>query len=163
MDKENFFIKSQIQSNIYDIETLLNTGIFGAPVLRIFQEPVFVSIILKLDDLLQKFRILGQRVCFQDDIVQGDITDLVNKIRNAICHLNSGENILDKETQLKFVFNIITGKGSAIIIGDKEPAKNDYEDDTAFFYGENRIYLKRHVIRIIQEAAETVKRLYPDG
>lgn len=162
MDKENFFIKSQIQSNIDDVITLLNTGVFNVPVLSVFQEPVFVSIILKLDDLLQKFRILGQRICFQDDIIQGDITDLVNNIRNAVCHLNSAENILDKEAQIKFVFNVIIGKGSVIAIGDKEPAKNDYEDDVAFFYGENRIYLKRHLIRVVQEAEKIVKKLYPD-
>ena len=52
MDKDNFFIKSQIESNIRGIVQLINTGVFGADVLRVFREPVFVSISFKLNYLL---------------------------------------------------------------------------------------------------------------
>lgn len=69
----------------------METGVFNTPVLKVFQEPVFISIILKLDDLLQKYRIIGKRIAFSEDIETGDITDLVNKIRNAICHKESDE------------------------------------------------------------------------
>lgn len=162
MDKNNFFIKSQIRSNIQTISTLLNTGVFSSLELRIFQEPVFVSIILKLDDLLQKFRILNQRINFKNDIYSGDITDLVNKIRNAICHLNSDENLLDRETQTKFVFNLLVGKVNAVKIGENIVAKSDYDDDIAFFYGEHRIYLQRHLIRVLNEAIEVERKLYPE-
>jgi hypothetical protein len=162
MDKDNFFIKTQIESNIYDVENLLSTGVFNAAILRSFQEPVFVSIILKLDDLLQKLRILDERVNFTDDVASGDITDLVNNIRNAICHLNSPENMLDKENQIKFVFNIAVGKANIIQIG-KTVVKSDYDDDTAFFYGENRIYLKRHIMRILKESRSIYQKLYPDA
>lgn len=140
---------------------MLTTGVFGASVLRPFQEPVFISIILKLDDLLQKFRILNQRINFRDDISSGDITDLVNKIRNVICHLNSDENLLDKETQLKFVFNMVIGKGNIVQIGDNIVAKSEYDDDIAFYYGEHRIYLKRHLIRVLNEAINVECKLYP--
>jgi len=161
MDKNNFFIKSQISSNIDSIARLLNTGVFGAEVLRPFQEPVFVSIILKLDDLLQKFRILGKRISFKDDIRDGDITDLVNKIRNAICHLNSDENMLNDKSQIKFVFNVVIGKGTAVQIDEKAAAVSDYEDDIAFFYGEHRIYLKRHLVRLIHASKNIYRELYP--
>lgn len=161
MDKNNFFIKTQISSNINDVENLLSTGIFSTTILRPFQEPVFVSIILKLDDLLQKFRILDERVNFTDDVASGDITDLVNNIRNAVCHLSSSENILDKENQIKFVFNIAIGKGSIIQIGEKIVG-SDYDDDIAFFFGENRIYLKRHIIRLLKESKDIYQKLYPD-
>lgn len=160
MNKDDFFVKSQIQSSIGDIKNLLNTGVFNAPILRSFQEPVFVSVILKLDDLLQKFRILKERISFKDDISSGDITDLVNKIRNAICHLNSGENLLNNETQTKFVFNMLVGKVNAVKIGDNIIAKADYDDDIAFFYGEHRIYLKRHLIRVLNEATGVETKLY---
>src|SRR3989344_7445846 len=99
MNKDEFYVKSQIKSNIRDVNNLLNTGVFNVLVLQPFQEPTFVSIILKLNDLLQKFRILNKRISFKDDISKGDITDLISKIRNAICHLSSGENLLDKESQ----------------------------------------------------------------
>ena len=37
MDKDDFFVKSQIQSNIRDTKNLLHTGVFSAAVLRAFQ------------------------------------------------------------------------------------------------------------------------------
>lgn len=162
MDKNNFFIKTQIESNINDVENLLSTGVFSAEILRSFQEPVFVSIILKLDDLLQKLRILDERISFTDDIDSGDITDLVNNIRNAICHLNSPENMLDKEKQIKFVFNISVGRANIMQIG-KTVVKSDYDDDIAFFFGENRVYLKRHIARILKETRIIYQKLYPDA
>ena len=162
MEKDDFFVKSQIESNITDIKVLLETGVFSAPILRSFQEPVFVSTILKLNDLLQKFQILDQRINFDDDINSGDITDLVNKIRNAICHLNSDENLLDKKARIKFVFNVAIGKVNVIDANGKT-AKSDYNDDIAFFYGEHRIYLKRHILRCLNEAEETTQRLYTDS
>ncbi len=162
MDKNNFFIKTQIESNINDVENLLSTGVFSDAILRPFQESVFVSVILKLDDLLQKLRILDERLSFTDDVASGDITDLVKNIRNAICHLNSPENMLDKENQIKFVFNIAMGKSNLISIGEKI-IRSDYDDDMAFFYGESRIYLKRHLIRLLKEAKDTYQKLYPNG
>ena len=122
MDKDNFFIKSQIESNIRGIVQLINTGVFGADVLRVFREPVFVSIALKLNDLLQKFDRLGHRIVFNEDISVSDvdITELTRRVRNAICHLDSHENILDEESQIKFVFNIMVGKvPNAIVIDGK--------------------------------------------
>lgn len=162
MNKDDFFVKSQIQFNINDVKNLLNTGVFDALVLRPFQEPVFISIILKLNDLLQKYNQLGKRINFADDIPSGDITDLVRNIRNAICHLDSDENLLDSEAQIKFVFNIIIGKGKAIKIGDKVAAKSDYDDDIAFFYGEHRLYFKRHLLRVLSEVVVIARELYPD-
>ena len=36
-------------------------------------------------------------------------------------------------------------------IGDLK-LTSDYDDDVAFFYGTNRLYLKRHIIRAFEEA-----------
>lgn len=166
MEKSDFFVKTDISSNIRNSENLLKTGVFSAEVLRSFQEPVFVSMILKLDDTLQKFNIFNKRINFKDDIniKMGvkDITDLVNKIRNAICHINSPENLLDKKTKTKFVFSMIIGKGTAISIDGNPSATSDYEDDIAFYYGEYRIYLKRHISRLIKESKIIYKELYPE-
>ncbi|MFA7286736.1 MAG: hypothetical protein WC052_03705 [Patescibacteria group bacterium] len=164
MDKDDFFTKDQLRSDMETIKGLLSTGVFSAPILQPFQESSFVSIALKLHDLLQKLSALGHRIRFSDDISQDDvdITDLVSKIRNAICHLNSPENLLDKKTQLKFVFTMIVGKGNAISIGDKIMASSEYADDIAFYYGAHRLYLKRHLVRAINEAQETYVKLYPN-
>jgi len=48
---------------------------------------------------------------------------------------------------------VVYGKHSLLKSGDLE-LKSDYEDDTAVFYGKNRIYLKRHVVRAYNEAQE---------
>jgi len=162
MDKDNFFIKSQISSNIQNVINLINTGVFVADIVKVFREPVFISIILKLDDLLQKFDKLNCRIDFIEDISVKDldITDLVNKIRNTAFHLSSPENMLDKKSQIKFVFNMINDKAPNAISIDGVSYGADYEDDIAFFYGEYRIYLKRHIIRLLQESREIYKKLY---
>ncbi|MFA5947084.1 MAG: hypothetical protein WC813_03605 [Patescibacteria group bacterium] len=159
MDKDNFFVKTQIESNINAIESLANTGVFSAPALRVFAEPSFVSIILKMHDLLQKLNALGHRVDFKDDVENGDITDLISKVRNAICHLDSPENLLDKDAQIKFVFCMAYGKANLVQIGEK-CAQSEYEDDIAFFYGEHRVYLKRHIFKLVHETKNVYERLY---
>ncbi|MBI2050488.1 MAG: hypothetical protein HYT31_01640 [Parcubacteria group bacterium] len=160
-NKDDFFVKSQILSNISSVRKLLETDIFSDQSLRLFREPVFVSIVLKLNDLLQKYNQLDQRITFTNDVSSGDVTDLINKIRNAICHLDSPENLLDKKSRVKFVFCMVTGKGSLGTINDNVVANSDYEDDIAFFYGEYRIYLRRHLYKVLTEAIKIAHELYP--
>ncbi len=38
-----------------------------------------------------------------------------------------------------------------MLIGDLE-LKSEYEDDAAVFYGMNRIYFKRHIVRAFEES-----------
>ena len=159
IDKENFFVKSQIEISIHHIEKLLHTGVFSAPILSDFQEPVFLSIVIKLDDLLQKLSQLGERVDFNDDIASGDVTDLANKIRNAMNHPTSGEHILDKQAQVKATFCVAMGKGTMMEINGKKIG-SDYDDDVAIFFGEHRMYLKRHLVRALNEAKQKHQNLY---
>lgn len=159
VDQDNFFVKSQMQSSIYQIDKLLRTGVFNTPVLSDFQEPVFLSIIIKLNDLLQKLSQLGERINFSDDIASGDVTDLTNKIRNAVDHPTSGEHILDKQAQIKTTFCVAVGKSNMMSINGKKIG-SDYEDDIAIFFGEHRMYLKRHLIRALNEAMQKYQRLY---
>jgi hypothetical protein len=155
-------MKLQIESNVRDITQLVNTGVFSADVVKVFREPVFVLIILKLNDLLQKFDKLGYRIIFKEDIsISGiDITELVRRMRNAITHLDSNENMLDEKSKIKFVFNIMIGKIPNAVVIDGKSYGTDYEDDIAFFYGEYCLYFKRHIIRIIQESEIIYKKLY---
>lgn len=160
MNKDDFFIKSQIEADFRRINELINTGIFGIQVLKVFQESVFTEIIIKLNDLLQKFNVLGKRIAFTDDVAEGkDVTDLVSNIRNAVCHMESGEHKLKGEQQIKFTFNIAYGKVNLMSIGEKK-LTSDYKDDICFFFGENKIYLKRHIVRCIQESEKKIKELY---
>jgi hypothetical protein len=37
--------------------------------------------------------------------------------------------------------------------------KSDYTDDIAVFYGKNRLYLKRHIVRAFEEASTKLRPL----
>lgn len=118
----------------------------------IFTQSAFIEIIIRLNDILQALDKRGTRVDFKEDISgKGicDITDLVNKLRNAACHeRTSGEK---KVESITFVFNRMIGKiPNAIKIGELTLG-SDYEDDIAFFYGDKRIYLIRHIERLLNE------------
>lgn len=159
MNKDDFFIKSQIESDFRRVAELVNTGVFSASVLRVFQEAVFTEVMIKLHDLLQKLNLLKERISFTDDIDLGDITDLVSNVRNAVCHMESGEHKLKGSQQIKFSFNIAYGKVNLMSVGKKK-LTSDYQDDICFFFGENKIYLKRHVVRCIQESEKKIQELY---
>ena|SRR3990167_1746476 len=159
MNKDDFFIKSQIENDFRRVTDLINTGIFSLSVLRVFQEAVFIEIMIKLHDLLQKLSLLHERVSFVDDIDSGDITGLISNIRNAVCHMDSGEHILKDSQQIKFTFNIAYGKVNVMTVGKKK-LTSDYQDDICFFFGDNKIYLKRHIVRCIEESEKKIQALY---
>lgn len=162
LDPVAYAAKQNLESNLSRVHYLLNLGVFTAPVLRPFHEPVFVSVILKLHDLLQLLRMQNRRVDFTDDVPGGgDITDLVSKVRNAIAHTSSPENLLDKDSHLLFVFNMIAGKGQPISLPGAQVFVSDYDDDIAFFYGSHRLYLKRHLFRSVMEAFARYQAMYP--
>jgi hypothetical protein len=145
MNKNDFFTKSQIETDLNRVKELINTGVF-----------------IKLWDLTQKLVLLENRIDFKEDIKSGDITDLIRRIRYAVCHVDSGEHMLKSKQQVKFSFNIAYGKVNLASIGEKK-ITSDYEDDICFFFGENKIYLKRHIIRCIQEAEKKIQELYKTG
>lgn len=117
-----------------------------------FAESAFIEILIRLHDLLQLLDGEGKRITFTDDVdIQNgvnDITDLVSKLRNAVCHVRSGNRRIDTNT---FVFNRFIGhvpngiKMGAIVMGC------NYKDDIAFYYGPYRIYLNRHIKKLIAE------------
>ncbi len=128
---------------------LYSSGILHSPNF-IFTQSVFIELLIRLNDILQTLSHRGKRIKFADDVSgKGvkDITDLVNKLRNAACHeRTSGETKFEGNT---FIFNRIVGRINAIKIGDKVIG-SDY-DDIAFFYGDKKIYLERHVKRLLSE------------
>jgi len=159
MNKDDFFTKTQLETDLYRVKGLINTGIFNAPILRDFQELVFTEIIIKLWDLTQKLSYFKKRVDFKEDINEGDITDLVRKIRYAVCHIDSGEHMLKNDQHIKFTFNIAFGKCNLASINGRA-ITSDYDDDICFFFGDNKIYFKRHIIKCIQEAEKKIQELY---
>ena len=66
---------------------------------------------------------------------------------------------MDKKHKIKVSFCVAYGKCKAISVDGKE-LKSDYEDDICFFFGEHRIYLKRHIVKALKEARGKVRELY---
>lgn len=88
-----------------------------------------------------------------------DITDLVNNLRNAACHSDSSINYISN-SGIKFVFNTVVGKfPNAFKIGENISLGNEYQDDIAFYYGEKRIYLVRHIKRLLEELPNEINKL----
>jgi hypothetical protein len=149
MIKEKFEL-TVMQYELKRCEELYTSGILQNSN-YIFSQSVFIEMMVRLNDLLQWLRKNGQRISFKDDVSgKGiiDITDLVNKIRNAACHeRTSGEGKIDS---IIFVFNRVVGKGTILEFG-KVTIGSDYADDIAFFYGDKKIYLIRHIQKLLNE------------
>ena len=91
-------------------------------------EACVVMLLVNLHDLLQAARATGRPLVFADYIDPredaSNITELVAKCRNAACHVWT------------------------------RPALGcDYHDDVAIYYGRYRLYLRRHVLRAVEELA----------
>ncbi len=78
----------------------------------------------------------------------------ITAVRDACCHIDSFKRNFDAGGS--DAFNAYSGKGIFAKIGNVT-LRSDYEDDLAFFYGTNRVYLKRHVIRAFKEAVRKLQ------
>lgn len=153
----------EIEHDISRIKAILDTDIFAQENMSHPLIPsAFTELIICLNDLLQKSDDLAKsRVSFTDDIEitakLKDITDLVSKVRNAVCHIPSGAHQIEN-TDLIFTFNVIYGEGTLAQFG-AHSFRSEYTDEVCFFFGTNRIYLKRHIIRAFQEAKHKLVQL----
>ena len=107
-----------------------------------------------LRDLLHKAEKHAKRIGFTDEVLPNayvkDITDCVTALRDAACHINSFKQLFDDQENRGF-FNVAYGRSNLMRIGDLE-LKSEYEDDFAVFYGANRLYFRRGVLRAFAEA-----------
>ena len=103
---------------------------------------------------MAKSKTFSKEVNFDDDVMKDnkihDVYDLVKFIRNAMCHIDS-QNHSDEECNARITYNVIYGKGVFLVLGGKE-FPSDYEDDVCFFFGSQKLYLRRHLIRAYKEA-----------
>lgn len=145
----------EITSDIERIRSVLNVGMFtpgnaGHPLFH----SALTELLIKLRDLLAKSGKFSKRVCFQDDVIikgkVNDVTALVAFVRDALFHVDSGKHDHD-EIQARISFNVIFGKGCLADLG-KVRIQSQYDDDVAFFFGPQRLYLRRHIIRAFDEA-----------
>ncbi|MEK7105800.1 MAG: hypothetical protein AAB895_00395, partial [Patescibacteria group bacterium] len=125
---------------------IFNTGILGTN--QVLGLSALIEILIRLDYILKSLDKAGKRIIFTDDVKNGDISDLINNMRNAACHSDSDRNKIGTNT---LIYNVIKGYSpSAIKIGSTVLGCH-YEDDIAINFGEKIIYLERHIHRLLQE------------
>jgi len=151
---------SDIQSSIRKCQEIFNSGIFSSNnISSPMFEPAVIAVLINLNDLLAKSNKDGLRINFVDEVAQADkikdVTDLVRECRNAACHIGSGEHLF--EGLGKFTFNVVSGYMPTAFDLNGVKLGCDFADDIAIYYGEKRIYLRRHLLI----ALESVTKNYP--
>ena len=151
----DFLTKSDIETSFRRIEVLFRCGIFLP---ENSQNPLVQSalaeLLIRVRDLMAKSKKYSSPVEFSDDINTtekiSNVSDTIKFIRDAVCHIDS-DNHNHEECGARMSYNIGYGKCSLMKIGDTE-IKSDYEDDVCFFFGAQKLYLKRHISRAYEEA-----------
>ncbi|WP_201312901.1 hypothetical protein [Dyella sp. EPa41] len=148
---------SELRSGVQRAERCLNklqdTDLFkGDDAQAEMIEATFILILILLNDVLQHLAQSNRRVDFSDDIVEidnrpMDVTDLINKMRNAACHIPSEARGFPT---IRLGLLVCTGKPRNKSYGELV-IDHKYGDDTTFMYGRYSIYLRRHLVRATKE------------
>ncbi|MEH6435593.1 hypothetical protein [Massilia sp. DD77] len=121
---------------------------------EIVYEACVAMLLVNLHDLLQTARAIGKPLVFAEYLDPKEdatnITELVAKCRNAACHVWT-KSSATKSTVYRF-YRVAGYCPRATVLDDKALGC-DYHDDVALYYGRHRLYLKRHVLRAIEELA----------
>ena len=147
--------RQDCEGSIRRIAQLLDSGIFNSNnVGHVLQKSAFIDLMICMRDLMNKTETYSTRIAFADDVLKSayvkDVTDAITAIRDACCHIDSFKKNFD-ENGNRGEYMVAYGKCNLLKMGDFE-AKGEYDDDAAIFYGRNRVYMKRHIIRAFQEA-----------
>lgn len=151
----DFFTRGVIEEEIGRIKELIDSGIFlpknsQSPLVK----SAFIEVLICLRDLMYKTEEYVTRISFDDDIVKAgnikDVTDTIKYVRDALCHLDSDKHYLENGN-IRASYNVAYGKKQLLKIGGFTQA-SDYDDDICFFFGTQKIYLNRHIIRAFEEA-----------
>ncbi len=161
----DFFEWAEIESSIKVIDEILSTGILHYPNESPFTQAAFVMVLIRLRDLMYKVEKHGSRIDFTDDVLTTapgvkpkveDVSDLIKFVRDAMCHPDIDHHNLTEHTRMSWT--VIYGKphsgGLVMIAGQDLTPKADYEDDVAYCFGAQRIYLQRHILRAFAEAKQ---------
>jgi hypothetical protein len=124
-------------------------------------QSAFIEVLIYLRDLTYETEKYAKRIDFIDDVtVRGEVKDataLIKYVRDAMCHLDSDNHYIEPGN-MKASFNVQFGKGTLLKVGDFEQS-SPYEDDICFFFGSQRIFLKRHILRAIEESKDLLAPL----
>lgn len=159
--------KRIINASIYEIEKRLNKSYMGINPEMSHEgfEDCLYSILCYVNDLLvavcdenkcsKKVCKCGNRIVFTDDVIIErkvyDITSLIAHFRNYLVGHRHQEQVLD-ETGFRARFMLASNSEGTIEAGDGHVIRIDYKDDLAIINGRQRLYYKRHLLRVYNEA-----------
>ena len=162
-----------IASDIEAIIRICETGALSTVGYEVhLQKAAFVWVLVCLRDLMYKAEKYDSRIGFVDDVITTaanekpqvrDVTDLIKFVRDAMCHPDIDHHWATDKVMLSF--NVVYGKSPRPLItigGNPMGPTCDYEDDVAYGFGNQRIYLKRHILRALDEAKQKLLPLMPD-
>lgn len=122
------------------------------------RESLFALLMINLKEALMILDKRGHRVSFNDDLPNGvDVTKQICTMRNSICHIGSIQRQVGRLGAV-LSFGMAIGQGNLAQIDDIV-LSNPYRDDIAFFYGTQRILLKRHLARALIIAMDCAPNL----
>jgi hypothetical protein len=150
-----FRAQNDIRRDIEEVQTLVKTGVLQTGWPHEVFWPVATRLIICVRDLVAKSEQLAKkRVAFTDDIyIRGRVKDaasLIKFMRDAVCHIEIDHHLLD-ERKNWLSMTYIRGKGTLVQSGDMRIG-SDYQDEIAFVFGNQRVYLGRHLLRAFNEA-----------
>lgn len=156
----DFAEQSEVSQSLQVIHGLLSSGIFHPQnASHVFLRSAFIDLLISLRALMYKSERYAKRISFNDDVLVADkvndVSDLIKYVRDAVCHPDSDNHKIEGNIA---TFNVIFGKGCLLQIGDFRQ-ESLYEDDIYFTFGDQGIYLKRHIVRAYQEAKENLMPL----
>ena len=122
------------------------------------RESLFALLLINMKDVLMILDKLGHRISFTDDLpIDTDVTKQLCDMRNAICHLGSLQRRVSGSGAV-LSFGMAVGKCNFARIDDVE-LNNPYDDDIAFFYGSQRVFLVRHIHVALSEALDVAPKI----
>jgi hypothetical protein len=146
-----------VNAAIREIERMLATHILETAWPGDMIAPVLTRLVVCIYDLAVKCeRFVGKPINFTDDvIIKAEVKDaysLIKFTRDALCHVAHSGHVTDEGFYLSM--NATWGIQAPWIEGTPS---SDYSDDVAFFFGEQRVYFRRHLLRAFREARENLE------
>jgi hypothetical protein len=147
--------RQDCQRNFRRVDELLGTRLFEpANARNPLQQAAFIDLMICMRDLMSKAEKYTKRIDFKDDVLTNDyvkdVTDAITAVRDACCHIDSFKKNFDSNGN-RGEYMVAYGKCNLMKIDDFE-LRGDYEDDIAVFYGRNRLYMRRHILRALEQA-----------
>lgn len=156
-------IRERYLSELKRLKSILSTNVLvdRNQSMSPFKMSVFIETMIRLQNLVYYLANYSDGwQDFTDDVEEiGDvknIKDLVKVVRDAAVHDVTSESVKAGDTgNVSSKFNSVHGKLRINLTSDYK-VECDYNDDVAIYYGKYRIYLKRHVYRIVDEAEKAL-------